>query len=146
MIKLKKLVLISASTVLAGLALMSSSFAGKEPADDYSQYDGYQCVAFVKEMGIEFPKGINLTSWQAKVDLIQHGIDVCPQAGWVAIVDTRTYQPKGQQYGHIAYVENANEEDGTITVVTLDGNWTGGKVYRRTGTPSELKIVGYWAP
>ena len=45
----------------------------------------------------------------------------------------------------MGYVENADEDSGIITVVTLDAGWNG-KVARRTGTPAKLKIKGYYEP
>lgn len=149
---LKKTIAVFGCTLLASTLLALNVFANPRveyPEEFRDDSNKGNCVAFVKySMGVDPEK--NISSWNAKVSLIsdpEHGrsVSICPEPGWLAIVDTRASQPEGQKYGHIAYVEDADEDSGRITVVTLDGNWNG-KVARRTGTPSELRIKGYWEP
>lgn len=147
---LNKILSMSISALLLSTFTVSNVFAVEYPDEYKDDPNRRNCVHFVKSMMSDWPENVNLSTWQAKLNLVSdpghgRGRDVCPEAGWMAVVDTRNSQPEGSKVGHVGYVEDASEEDGTITVVTLDAGWNG-RVARRTGTPKALRIVGYWAP
>jgi len=115
-------------------AVMSATLA-TEP--EYIDFRG-SCVEFARKMVSSFTYEATGTidDLASKRRLINTQT-ACP--GYIAIVDSSAW-------GHVAYVESVT---GSI-ITTLDGNWTGGeatggRVYRRTGTQAELKILGFWS-
>ncbi|KIR02452.1 hypothetical protein P261_01267 [Lachnospiraceae bacterium TWA4] len=93
------------------------------------------CVYLARKF-VELPYG--LTYFEGKKNLINSNT---PSEGYVAIVKTNN------RYGHVSIVVNVNGS----TITTLDGNWTvsgrsGRHIVYRTGTASQLGIVGYYVP
>ena len=99
------------------------------------------CVLFARYKTPSLPS--NLTFYEDKIKNAKNReATEVPSQGWIAIED------RGTDYGHVAWVKSASKSGGTITVTTHDGAWGSGKnrIYERTGTTSELKIKGYYAP
>ena len=113
--------------------------------DVATEYDGLaysirsNCVAFVRYKVPSLPSvGDTLETKKAIIN------SYTPVAGCVAI------ETNGYSTGHVSYVEAVNGN----TVTTLHGGFQGAingvdytnRIIRKTGTPSDLGIVGYWIP
>ncbi len=93
------------------------------------------CVFFCRKVSPTLPTG--LYSLKDKINIVNAKT---ASVGSTAIIDT------GDTTGHVATVEKINA-DGTITIA--EANWktdaNGRKtINRRTGTPEQLKVRGYW--
>lgn len=95
------------------------------------------CVFFARSVVPDLPVGL-ITSTQ-KRNMINSKV---PQAGAVAMMPTFG----DPAIGHVAVVESVNA-DGTITLVEANvrSGANGKEISRRTGTPAQLKVEGYWA-
>ena len=91
------------------------------------------CVAFARYMVPSLPHGLG--SKAGKIAIIN---SYTPKAGVIAITHGNT------SYGHVAYVESVNGDK----ITTLNGGWDKDKnhIGRRTSTPEEQGVIGYWYP
>ena len=90
------------------------------------------CVAFARYMVPSLPHGLG--SKAGKIAIIN---SYTPKAGVIAITHGNT------SYGHVAYVESVNGDK----ITTLNGGWKDKKhIGRRTSTPEEQGVIGYWYP
>ncbi len=94
---------------------------------------GYNCVAYARSQVPSLPSGI--TYYNEKLAIIN---TYTPVVGAVAIIPSSN----SPSYGHVAVVFGINGSQITVR----DGNYHPGYITERTGTASELKIQGYWAP
>jgi hypothetical protein len=95
------------------------------------------CVLFARSIVPDLPVG--LVTAEQKRAMIN---TTSPTAGAVAMMPTFG-DPK---IGHTAVVESVNQ-DGTVTIVesNVRSGPNGKEISRRTGTPQQLGIEGYWA-
>jgi len=108
----------------------------KSPVDPNTKHDA-ECVVYSRMFAPNLPRiAWSETSKAKNAEYKRKVINTTtPQVGAVAIMPTVGF------YGHTANVIGKNP-DGTITI--QEANYKDGKVTRRTGTPEELKIEGYF--
>ena len=148
-ISFKKILGVSALVLFSSIALSNNVFGMKEKDITDSEYSDLgsdkksNCVLFARYKTPSLPS--NLRTYEDKIQNAKNReATEVPSQGWIAIENTDS------KWGHVAWVKSASKDGDTITVTTHDGNWSNGKqknrIYERTGTTSELKIKGYYAP
>ena len=117
----------------------------EDPSDaDYMSL-AENCVFFARRVVPGLPAGLNTED--DKIALLSNpgsnGVSLGANeavAGSVAIIDVKSGE--FTNVDHTAVVEKVNP-DGTITIV--ESHWDGNQITRRTGTPEQLNVRGYWA-
>lgn len=95
------------------------------------------CVLYVRCRWVpSLPTG--LTTKASKIAIIN---SYTPSVGAVAIMTVGTY-------GHVAYVTAVKRDArGNVVSITVDeANYSSCKVGQRTGSPSSMKVAGYYVP
>lgn len=118
---------------LLGLVLTTGAFVTlqNQPVNAQSS-TACNCVLYARTLVPSLPRG--LFTLQDKKNIIN---SYNPSQGSVAIIDS------GQQWGHVAVVTSVNN-DGTVTI--QESNWGRCRIGSRTGTPGDLRILGYYKP
>lgn len=126
---------VSAGSTNSGTASKPLVIANS-PVDPKTKHDA-ECVVYSRMFAPNLPRIAWSDTSKAKNAEYKRKVinTTTPEVGAVAIMPTVGF------YGHTANVI-AKNPDGTITI--QEANYKDGKVTRRTGTPEELKIEGYF--
>ncbi len=147
--KRRMIALILLSLLLTCIAFSASSASNSEIATDYDNLPGVpkgdtDCVAFIRYLANNksdllpyFPSN-SILYYSQKTDIIN---SYSPDRGSVAICKSDEYPT----YGHVAFVDSVSSDREQITLVEA-GGFVSGHVSTRTGSQSDLKIVGYYNP
>lgn len=134
---LRKMILAAGvAAMLFGAILMPAASAGTQAATCATSY-ACNCVLYVRCRWVpSLPTG--LTTKASKIAIIN---SYTPSVGAVAIMTVGTY-------GHVAYVTAVKRDSrGNVVSITIDeANYSSCKVGQRTGSPSSMKVAGYYVP
>ena len=127
--KTKLLALIAATSVSIITPLATATFSPMPAQASHNL--ACNCVLFARSKVPSLPRG--LTTQAAKRRIIN---SYSPSVGAVAVMAVG-------RYGHVGRVVSVNG-DGTITVE--ESNYRPCRFTTRTGTPEQLRVLGYFTP
>lgn len=122
--------------------------------DPCAKGNGSNCVKYARCRVPSFGKGADMTYMEAKYDKAGKLLSgkkgtinsTTPKIGSIAICNTAL------PYGHAAWVKNVvktidpKTKKETVLITVYEANFMGNYISYRTGTATELFIIGYYIP